>query len=230
MLSRFVTIPVLSIVLCLSLGSPPGTGAQSTPPPLPVTPPAPTPVTPPAPPDEPTAKGPKPPATIVTGVVPDEATLKKIQGYQPCVPKDQAGYRENSCRIQIWRTNPIAPATMTLPKGTDVYIELFDARQNESVTFTLVTGKLAPHDIGAAALQNSIPGLQTIIATQPLHHQQRLGLGARRNPKSWTTRLSRNIIRLMRSSLSHRRSKRARRRFRLAPTAFLPPYRLRLPR
>jgi hypothetical protein len=49
-----------------------------------------------------------------------------------------------------------------------VYIELFDARQNESVTFTLVTGKLAPHDIGAAALQNSIPGLQTIIATQPL--------------------------------------------------------------
>jgi hypothetical protein len=109
-----------------------------------------------------------PPPILQPAQTLDQPTIDKLQKFQACVPKSQAGYRDHTCRVQIWRTNPISPVTMIVPKGTNIYVELFDARQNENVTFNMTAGLVAPHDIGAAAVQNAIPGLQTIIATKPL--------------------------------------------------------------
>jgi hypothetical protein len=107
-----------------------------------------------------------PPAPIITGVPLDNAA--EVEKYPPCIPNAQSGYHKKECLVQIWRTNPISPPTFTVPAGIDVYVELLDTRWNENVTFTVTTAKVAPPDVGAAALKNALPGLQTIIAAQPI--------------------------------------------------------------
>ena len=107
-----------------------------------------------------------PPPMTIAGVPLDKAA--DVEKYPQCIPNAQSGYREKVCLVQIWRTNPISPPAFTVPAGIDVYVELLDTRWNENVTFTVSTNKVAPPDVGAAALKNAVPGLQTIIAIQPI--------------------------------------------------------------
>jgi hypothetical protein len=57
---------------------------------------------------------------------------------------------------------------MKLPAGVHVYVELFNARQNESVAFTVVANQTGPHQVGATALPAIIPGLESITFASPI--------------------------------------------------------------
>jgi hypothetical protein len=111
------------------------------------------------------AQTPTRPPALATPVSVDSAKVTEIEGYPNCVPNAQAGYRNKKCKIQIWRTVPITPQTVIVPSGTEVYVELFEARQNEAVTFTLTASVTTPHQVGSAILQNVIPGLNAINIT-----------------------------------------------------------------
>ena len=113
------------------------------------------------PPAGPPAKQPEKPSPIMQSVNPSK--VDAIQEYPPCAVNTPAGYRGGNCRIQIWRGVPISPPlTLSLPAGTHVYVELFEARQNESVAFTLSAQATGPHQVGPTLLPAVIPGLNTI--------------------------------------------------------------------
>jgi hypothetical protein len=117
---------------------------------------------------------PEKPSPIMQSVDPSE--VDAIQKYPPCAVNAPAGYRGGNCRIQIWRSVPISPpTTLSLPAGTHVYVELFEARQNESVAFTLSTQATGPHQVGPSLLPTVIPGLNTITFSSliPSANQQR---------------------------------------------------------
>jgi hypothetical protein len=101
------------------------------------------------------------------------ATEAEVKDLKPCVPKASAGYPhhrsdEGKCVIKINRNDPVTPPTYTVATGTQVYIELYNARPNENVTFALASAKVAAPDVASAALQNLIPGLQTITVTHQI--------------------------------------------------------------
>jgi hypothetical protein len=120
------------------------------------------------------AQTPTRPPALATPVSVDSAKVTEIEAYPDCVPNAQAGYRNKKCKIQVWRTVPITPQPVIVPSGTDVYVELFEARQNEAVTFTLTASVTTPHQVGPTILQNVIPGLNAINITTaiPDAHQQ----------------------------------------------------------
>jgi len=106
----------------------------------------------------------------------DPSEVDAIQKYPPCAVNAPAGYHGGNCRIQIWRSVPISPpTTLSLPAGTHVYVELFEARQNESVAFTLSTQATGPHQVGPTLLPTVIPGLNTITFSSliPSTNQQK---------------------------------------------------------
>jgi hypothetical protein len=113
------------------------------------------------------ADGPVKPSAIVVGI--DPGKVDDIQKFQPCKVNAPAGYHDGACRIQIWRSIPISPpTTLSLPAGTHVYVELFEARQNESLNFALATNATGPHQVGATLLPAVIPGLNTITFSTPI--------------------------------------------------------------
>jgi hypothetical protein len=106
------------------------------------------------------------PPPLSTAIVPaDENAVNTIQTYPTCGSNAQAGYHHGKCKLQVWRTVPISPQTVIVPAGTEVYVELFEARQNETVAFTLTANVSTPHQVGPTLLQNIIPGLNTITET-----------------------------------------------------------------
>ena len=133
-----------------------------------------------APPDQPGK-----PSPIMQPV--DPATeLEKIQKYPPCRVSAPAGYHQDNCRIQIWRTVPISPpTTLTLPAGTPVFVELFEARQNENVAFTLAANATGPHQVGPTLLPAIIPGLNAITFSSqiPAVNQQMHAFTNRLSPE-----------------------------------------------
>jgi hypothetical protein len=70
--------------------------------------------------------------------------------------------------VRIKRSDPILPTTFAVPAGTVVYIDLWDTRWNEAVTFTLAATKITVPDVAAAAFKNFAPALQTLVIAQPL--------------------------------------------------------------
>jgi len=158
---RLSTFAFSGLLLCLSIGCSLTSDAQQTAPPARPAPQA-APVPPPL-------NLPQGPTAIAVGIDPTQAELDTIQGYPDCKVNAEAGYHGGNCKIQIWRNVPISPpSTMKLPAGVHVYVELFNARQNESVAFTVVANQTGPHQVGATALPTIIPGLESITFASPI--------------------------------------------------------------
>ena len=113
--------------------------------------------------DQPKQSLPTPPNAIQVSEPATDDTIKTIQGYPDCISNGQAGYRGGQCKVQIWRSVPISPPTLTVPAGTVVHVELFETRQNEITTFTLSSAITTPHQLDPKSCRVLFPGLIRLL-------------------------------------------------------------------
>ncbi len=82
-----------------------------------------------------------------------------------CISNAQSGYKGKKCVVYINRLAPVSPPALIVPKGTTVYVVLYNTRWNEAVTFASAVSKTTIPDVAAAALKNVGSPLQSLVTS-----------------------------------------------------------------